>query len=150
MLLLPKQLPLRRVGEGWGGFPGQLYTFSIASLLQFLISHSGRQQMHLTHRKKLPAIGSSNEPCKILLYLRRCSLQYMPRFFKISFNTMKTCAPWWQTETGCLLEGIGGPSETYGVRTHSSRIHPPVIHVSCLTEWINGTMAYHRTQSMCR
>lgn len=28
--------------------------------------------------------------------------------------------------------------KTYGVRTHSSRIHPLLIHVSCLTEWING------------
>lgn len=29
-------------------------------------------------------------------------------------------------------------SSTYGVRTHSSRIHLLLIHVSCLTEWING------------
>lgn len=44
--------------------------------------------------------------------------------------------------------------KTYGMRTHSSRIHPLLIHVSCLTEWINetedGTMAYHCTLSMCR
>lgn len=28
--------------------------------------------------------------------------------------------------------------KTYGVRTHSSRIHPLFTHVSRLTEWING------------
>lgn len=43
-------------------------------------------------------------------------------------------------------------SSTYGVRTHSSRIHLLLIHVSCLTEWINGGggQRHGAALSMCR
>lgn len=64
VLLLPKQLPL------WSGerFSGQLYRFSITSPSQFLISHSGRRQMHLTDTENLSGIHLSHE-CKAYLFV---------------------------------------------------------------------------------
>lgn len=48
-------------------FPGQLYTFSITSHSQFLISHSGTRQMYLTDTENLPGIHLSHE-CKHYLF----------------------------------------------------------------------------------
>lgn len=155
-------------------FPGQLYRFSITSPSQFLISHSGRRQMHLTDTENLPGIHLSRGGCMQGLFIclleqflgarwgvqfyqyccltvilsysssdihRMCASLYVPRSLT---HTVCRGAP----SSGMLRDGRGEmvvvgeerawQRKTYGERTHSSRIHPLLIHVSCLTEWING------------
>lgn len=84
-------------------FPGQLYRFSVTSP-QFLISHSGRRQMHLTDTENLPGIHLAHA-CKAYLivsfkdstlFVVFCSVNSNRKAYRLSVGIHKKSPP-------CLL-----------------------------------------------
>lgn len=111
--------------------------------------------MHLRHRKAAWYLFLTSTWGCLLPSKNRLVLDLMARYnakapwwakSSVSVKVLRRASPMKELVHPLVVCGqiAGGerrrPSErkTYGVRTHSSRIHPLLIHVSCLTEWING------------